>query len=1043
MAEFICQAEKKANSITEISDFSGFSLINVKESVEELSSLIGRTDDIFLSYSKHDISHINKMLEYLDWIIPPSTRDILTSADWLLITLSIYFHDLGMLITQDEYDNRYDNLEFRTFIEEIKNGKSSDFHARTKKMNEKEKDKFFFEEFIRKKHPIRIRKWINGSYKNDQSDELKKIGKIIEDTISELPSRFKTHLATVCASHHKEDLSNKEKYPLYQSYTSNEDQATANVQYAALILRSVDLLHVTKDRTPSVMYKLINFTDPKSVEEWDKQSGTFSVDHKKRKFDPDDKNTHIIQISADFDKEEPFFSLSEYIAYANKQIKKTQRWAEEAKSDVNAKKYWFPWKKIEGDLRVQADKPEKLKFEFNRGSLLDLLVGHAIYNDPRVALRELMQNSIDAVRFQTFKDKKNNIQSNQSEILVKWNPKSRSLTITDNGTGMDRYTIQNHLMSVGSSYYSTSKFSTLYSDFNPISRFGIGILTCFMVSDDIEIFTFKNNEGHRVKMKSVHGNYLLRSISPSNQNIQDIKPHGTKIQLQLRDNIDLTEKSILEILETWVVLPECKVSYQEVGKEKTKSVGYNTTEEVLQEKLKSSGRDLSKIKIVTKSEESEDMIVDISYAIYDSERFTNNYISNNREFRPILTLEGVKVTNRIPWVGRFRSLLMVVSVRGSKELRTTVSRSGLEKDQHFDKLGRICIELLYEHTQDELQSIISSKGSPLSKASSVYNTLWATIADQVMSSKAMDLLEELRSEEKIIVIENSQSDGSKNIAERKLISPNELKNMDEFWTSESRLIDSLGTISRDLGTELSLSKLLSSLDIDYHERFPTPILPDAQLFTEDLLSDHIPTHVDFSKEKQQTSIKWKKKGDHTDFIKLIENTDEKIIEEANEIYKENYFGSSRRGDVIDNFIKKINRIHVSEIKGDDSNIKVVDSRIVTVFKLDTIAAKDINKFKKIIPLATKNKNSLIMGKAFVLVEILDTYVKYMSGYEGYRRGSKKQLENEWQRISHDLNTWLSQENNKLSVHNDITSLFDTEEIFNVSQYWTNWNKANQ
>jgi len=48
------------------------------------------------------------------------------------------------------------------------------------------------------------------------------------------------------------------------------------VQYSAVLLRSADLLHVTKDRTPSVMYKTIRFSDPKSVTEWDKQARTFA-----------------------------------------------------------------------------------------------------------------------------------------------------------------------------------------------------------------------------------------------------------------------------------------------------------------------------------------------------------------------------------------------------------------------------------------------------------------------------------------------------------------------------------------------------------------------------------------------------------------------------------------------------------------------------------------------------------------------------------------------------------------------------------------------
>ena len=47
-----------------------------------------------------------------------------------------------------------------------------------------------------------------------------------------------------------------------------------------------------------------------------------------------------------------------------------------------------------------------MRFELDRGRLLDLLVGHTIYNEPTVAVRELLQNAIDAVRFQRHLDQK-------------------------------------------------------------------------------------------------------------------------------------------------------------------------------------------------------------------------------------------------------------------------------------------------------------------------------------------------------------------------------------------------------------------------------------------------------------------------------------------------------------------------------------------------------------------------------------------------------------------------------------------------------------
>ena len=115
---------------------------------------------------------------------------------------------------------------------------------------------------------------ISGKIPYYYGDTLKPITDAIRAEIERLPSQFRDHLGVVCESHHKDDLDAVDRYPLYQKYGTSEKE-TANVQYAAILLRTADLIHVTKDRTPSVMYKIIGLSDPKGVDEWEKQLGTF------------------------------------------------------------------------------------------------------------------------------------------------------------------------------------------------------------------------------------------------------------------------------------------------------------------------------------------------------------------------------------------------------------------------------------------------------------------------------------------------------------------------------------------------------------------------------------------------------------------------------------------------------------------------------------------------------------------------------------------------------------------------------------------------
>lgn len=167
------------------------------------------------------------------------------------------------------------------------------------------------------------------------------------------------------------------------------------------------------------------------MDEWDKQKDTFAVRHAGRTFLPDDQTTHVITVSADFTEERPFFALTEYLAWADGEIKQTKRWSDQSRAEKDGANFWFPWQAIRGDLRVEGNEPQQMRFSFDRGRLLDLLVGHAIYNDATVAIRELLQNAIDAVRFQ------HHLSAKEAEAVGKPAPrwaKSRSHGISINGS---------------------------------------------------------------------------------------------------------------------------------------------------------------------------------------------------------------------------------------------------------------------------------------------------------------------------------------------------------------------------------------------------------------------------------------------------------------------------------------------------------------------------------------------------------------------------------------------------------------------------------
>jgi hypothetical protein len=114
MTPKLAEIERRAIEAQSLPSFP----INVEEirrTIEALLSQFGK-GGIFDEYTVHSFDHVYEMLRSLEWLVPADTSQLLTLADWLLLTLSCYFHDLGLLVTKDEFASR-DLSNFREFTE--------------------------------------------------------------------------------------------------------------------------------------------------------------------------------------------------------------------------------------------------------------------------------------------------------------------------------------------------------------------------------------------------------------------------------------------------------------------------------------------------------------------------------------------------------------------------------------------------------------------------------------------------------------------------------------------------------------------------------------------------------------------------------------------------------------------------------------------------------------------------------------------------------------------------------------------------------------
>jgi molecular chaperone HtpG len=140
---------------------------------------------------------------------------------------------------------------------------------------------------------------------------------------------------------------------------------------------------------------------------------------------------------------------------------------------------------------------EKLEFKTEVKQLLDLMV-HSLYSHKEVFLRELISNASDAIdraRYESLTDR--NILENGSDWKIKIivNKDATTLTISDNGIGMDHNEIIEALGTIahsGTKEFLAALQSKEVKD-NPelIGQFGVGFYSSFMVADKITVLTRK------------------------------------------------------------------------------------------------------------------------------------------------------------------------------------------------------------------------------------------------------------------------------------------------------------------------------------------------------------------------------------------------------------------------------------------------------------------------------------------------------------------------------------------------------------------------
>lgn len=457
----------------------------------------------FINYTLHDETHVLNVLDAMAGLLGDQISR-LTAGELELLILAACMHDLGMVYTDEERQSWLENEtecgQFaREYCPELLGCPAEDWPEGTRQW------------YLRTLHPFRLPEVL-------QNREWKAL--MAQRPLEVVSLRC---ILAVCRAHGEEPESLRGNGDLAYQAASETDPL-----FCALLLRLADLLDFDDTRAPRVLYDYVT-GNKKSREEWDKH-----------------------QASAGFCY--PATPSSEKLPYkarcGNPTIEHTVRgfldWVDEELGNCNmlqryCKAQWqqqFPFPREVSRAEIESDgfKSGDFCLTMDQEQLLKLLMGENLYDNRDVFVRELLQNAIDATLLRGSMDR--DFVPEESRIdFWEWSDREGNLwlRVDDQGTGMTLGMLQRYFLKVGNSYYTSQELRRDLRDhgqtgnFQGISRFGIGFLSCFLCGDYAEVSTLyfdpqKNRReesaggtsrmasyGLRLQVTGLKGYYTLKS----------------------------------------------------------------------------------------------------------------------------------------------------------------------------------------------------------------------------------------------------------------------------------------------------------------------------------------------------------------------------------------------------------------------------------------------------------------------------------------------------------------------------------------------------
>ena len=369
---------------------------------------------------------------------------------------------------------------------------------------------------------------------------------------------------------------------------------------------------------------------------------------------------------------------------------------------------------------------KKREFKSSSKKVLDMMI-NSIYTNKDIFLRELISNASDALdklSYLALTDKSINILPSSLEINIKANKEDRTLTISDNGLGMNEEDLENNLGTIAESGSLKFKEDNKDSkDAEIIGQFGVGFYSAFMVAKKVEVFSRKYNESEGFLWSSEGADgYTISKCAKENI--------GTTIKLYLKDDTD--EENYTNYLEEYTI--------RSIIKKYSDYIKYPIKMEVTNKVLKEGSKDEYETVIENQTinsmiplwkKEKKD-ITNEEYENFYSSRFNDyekplkvlhNTVEGNVSYKSLLFIpshapfdyyykdfkKGLELyTNGVMIMEKCEELLpdyysFVKGVVDSQDLSLNISRETLQNDRHVLAIAKTLETRIHNELLDMLK----------------------------------------------------------------------------------------------------------------------------------------------------------------------------------------------------------------------------------------------------------------------------------------------------------------------------------------------------